>query len=275
MKPKNSENIYLPYKSVIKQISDIGRDVKLFKVVPAQKTDYIPGQFFMVGRWGAGEVPISVASLNGRQRLLEFAIRKAGEVTGVLHALKKGDTLWLRGPYGRGFSTSEARKRDVVIIAGGIGIVPLRPLINLLLKNKKQFKSIFLLIGAKRPSDNLFEQDINIWKKNGVKVILTVDVKDKSWTGRVGLVTEHLDTINTDFKKAAAFTCGPEIMIEKTMQELSIRGMSDSRITTTLEARMKCGMGKCGQCYHGTEYICTNGPVYTYKEIKKRKVYGP
>ncbi len=108
-----------------------------------------------------------------------------------------------------------------------------------------------------------------------MEVVLTVDEKDKKWKGRSGPVTEHLDRIKTDFKKACAYVCGPEIMIENTITALSVRGMPDKSIVTSLEARMKCGIGKCGQCYRGTEYICTNGPVYTYDEIKKRKVYGP
>lgn len=192
----------------------------------------------------------------------------------MLHKLKKGDIIWLRGPYGNGFNIDIAKKRDVVFVAGGIGIIPLRSIINLVLMNKRQYKRIFLLYGSKTPSEILFEEDIRTWSKKGLKVVLTVDVKNKTWKGNVGLVTEHLDKIKTDFKNACAYICGPDIMIENTMKQLSSRGMPDRLIITTLEARMKCGIGKCGQCYQGTEYICINGPVYTYEEIKKRKVYG-
>lgn len=281
---RGNKNIYMPFKGKIKEARNIGRDVKLFKVVTEQKVHYSPGQFFMVGKWGAGEVPISVTSTHRLQRHLEFAIKKAGKVTTTLHNLKPGETMWLRGPYGNGFSTAVAKKKDVVFIAGGIGIIPLRSLINFILIQRKQYKKIFMLYGAKNSFEILFEEDIKSWEKKGVEVIFTVDVhhvrksipngiKDKAWNGNVGPVTEHLDKIKTDFKNACAYICGPEIMIENTIRELSLNGMSDRQIATTLEARMKCGMGKCGQCYRGTEYICTNGPVYTYEEMKKRYAY--
>ncbi len=271
----SNNNIYMPFKAVIEEAIDMGCNVKLFKVLPEQKTDYIPGQFFMVSQWGAGEAPISVTSTRGLQRHIEFAIKKVGAVTTVLHKLKKGDNIWLRGPYGNGFNAAAAKKKDVVFIAGGIGIVPLRSLINFIQMRKKQYGKIFLLYGAKNPPEILFEEDLKTWNKKGIEIILTVDVKDKLWRGNTGLVTEHIDKIKTDFKNAYSYICGPDIMIEKTMKELTSRGMPDRQIITTLEARMKCGVGKCGQCYHGIEYICTNGPVYTYEEIKKRRVYGP
>lgn len=270
-----NNNIYLPFKAKIKHALDTRSDVKLFKIIPGQKVDYLPGQFFMVSKWGAGEVPISVTSTKGLQNHIELAIKKVGTVTTALHKLKKGDTLWLRGPYGNGFSTAIAEKKDIVFVAGGIGIVPLRSLVNFVFMQKKQYKNIFLLYGSKNPFEILFEEDLNAWGKKGLEIVLTVDVKDKSWKGNVGIVTEHLDSIKTDFKEACAYVCGPDIMIENTIKGLSSRGVPDKQIITTLEARMKCGMGKCGQCYHGIEYICTNGPVYTYGEIKKRKVYGP
>lgn len=271
----SNNNIYIPFKASIKDVLDTGCDVKLFKVLPAKRTDYLPGQFFMVSQWGAGEAPISVTSTRGLQRHIEFAIKKVGAVTTVLHKLKKSDTIWLRGPYGNGFKADAAKKKDVVFIAGGIGIVPLRSLINFIQMHKKQYGKIFLLYGAKNPTGILFKEDLKAWNKKGIEITLTVDVKDESWKGNTGVVTGHLDSVKTDFKNAYSYICGPDIMIEKTMEELTSRGMPDRQIITTLEARMKCGVGKCGQCYHGIEYICTNGPVYTYEEIKKRKVYGP
>ena len=283
----SNNNIYMPFKALIREIMDVGCNVKFFKVIPIPPhpplskggrggfIDYLPGQFFMVSQWGAGEAPISVTSTRGLQRHIEFAIKKVGAVTTVLHKLKKGDNIWLRGPYGNGFNAGAAKKKDVVFIAGGIGIVPLRSLINFIQMHKKQYGKIFLLYGAKNPSEILFEEDLKTWNKKGIEIILTVDVKDESWKGNTGVVTDHLNRVKTDFKNACSYICGPDIMIEKTMKELTSRGMPDRQIITTLEARMKCGVGKCGQCYHGIEYICTNGPVYTYEEIKKRRVYGP
>jgi len=287
---KDDVNIYMPFKAAIKEAVNIGGAVKLFKVTPEQTQipphpplskggrggfiDYIPGQFFMVSVWGAGEVPISVASTKGLQKHIEFGIKKVGAVTSALHKLKKGDILWLRGPYGNGFRADTAKKCDIVFIAGGIGIVPLRSLINFILINRRQYRKIFLLYGSKNPVEILFEKEIKAWSRKGVEVILTVDMKDKNWKGNAGLVTEHMDKVKADFKNAYAYICGPDVMIRNTIKELLIRGMQDRQIAVTLEARMKCGMGKCGQCYHGSEYVCTNGPVYTYEDIKKRRVYG-
>ncbi|MBI4688310.1 MAG: FAD/NAD(P)-binding protein [Nitrospirae bacterium] len=263
-------NIYLPSKALIKDVTDLSCDVKLFKVMPEKKTQYLPGQFFMLSLWGTGEVPISITSTIGLQKHIELGIKKVGKVTSALHELKAGDTLWLRGPYGNNFNADISKGKDVIFIAGGIGILPLRSLINFVLMNKKEFGRVFLIYGSKNTSNMLFTQEIKQWAKKGLEIILTVDETDKRWKGSTGLVTGHLDKIKTDFKKASAYVCGPEIMIENTMKELSLRGMPDKLITTTLEARMKCGMGKCGQCYHGIEYICTNGPVYSYEEMKKR-----
>jgi NAD(P)H-flavin reductase len=271
----NNNNIYMPFKAKIKEAVDIGGSVKLFNVVPENKTDYIPGQFFMVSLWGAGEVPISVTSTKGFQKHIEFGIKKVGAVTSALHKLKKGDIIWLRGPYGNGFRTDIANKHDIMFIAGGIGIVPLRSLINFVLINRKQYGKISLLYGSKNPIEILFKKEIKAWSRKGVEVILTVDMKDKNWEGNAGLVTEHIGKVKADFKNTFAYICGPDTMIRNIIKELLLRGMPDRQIAASLEARMKCGMGKCGQCYHGSEYICTNGPVYTYEEIKKRKVYGP
>lgn len=264
------ENIYKPFKAIISDIKELTGDVRLFKVIPERSVHYLPGQFFMLSVWGTGEAPISVSSTEGIQPYLEFGIRKVGKVTGAIHELKVGDTLWLRGPFGNSFDLRRAEKRDIIFIAGGIGILPLRSLINLALMKGSDFRRLFLVYGAKRPSELLFLDEISHWKNKGLEVILTVDRGDESWKGNVGLVTEHIGKINTDFKIAFAYVCGPEVMMENTIKELSMRGMPDTLITLSLERRMKCGIGKCGQCYYGIEYICINGPVYTCEDIKKR-----
>ncbi len=266
---KNSKNIFMPFRATVKEIFDTGCDVKIFHVIQGRKVDYSPGQFFMVSLWGAGEAPISVTSTKGLQKHIEFGIKKVGTVTTALHSLKKGDSIWLRGPYGNGFLTGSAKKKDVIFIAGGIGIVPLRSLINFVLMHRDRFKKIFLLYGAKNPSEILFEQDIKGWRKKGIDVILTVDVKDRGWKDYEGLVTEHLDKIRTDFKKAYSYICGPEIMINKVAELLSSGGMPDTQIWATLEARMKCAVGKCGQCYIDGIYACTHGPVFNYAQVKQ------
>ncbi len=158
---------------------------------------------------------------------------------------------------------------DVVLVAGGIGFIPLRPLIQFFMNNSEEMQRITLFYGARTPQDVVFMDEIERWQKEGIKVVLTVDCADDSWSCNVGLVTTFLTKDHADFMNAVAYVCGPEIMINSSMKELSSLGMPDDRIITTLEAHMKCGVGKCGHCYTGSRYICTDGHVFSYKEVKK------
>ncbi len=265
-----SENIYVPEKGTIVSVNDETANVRLFSVRLNKSVDYKPGQFFMVSLWGAGEVPISVTSLPDGEGTIEFCIRKAGSVTSRLFALKSGDTLWFRGPYGRPFPLDIARGRDVVIVAGGIGIAPLRPLIEHFSKRKKG--KVVLLYGSRSPEEIIYLNRVEQWKKTGAKVILTVDRGNENWKENIGLVTTLWHLAEVDFKKAVSYICGPEIMIKAAMQDLFFFGMPEDRIITTLEAHMKCGVGKCGHCYASRLYICKDGPVFTYKEIKQHSI---
>ncbi len=261
-------NIYLPASGIIEEIIPQGRDVSLFRVRVQKPLDYAPGQFFMVSVWGAGEVPISVASLSDGNDMVELCIRRAGLVTGVIHSLKTGDTVWLRGPYGNGFPLDISRGRDVVLVAGGIGMAPLRPLIKWFMKKRDDVGQVTLLHGARTSGDIVFRDEMEGWKEMGIKVLLSVDRADEGWKGHVGLVTGLWQEVHSDLQKAAAYICGPEVMIKAAMGELFLLGMPEDRIITTLEAHMKCGVGKCGHCYAGPRYICTDGPVFSYREIK-------
>lgn len=263
---RNGLNSYIPLDARIETIEALTSDVNLYTLNILKGMEFRPGQYFMVSVFGFGEVPISVASNNNGP--LQLCIRNVGHVTGAIHSLKEGDSVGIRGPYGNGFDLEAARGRDVVMLAGGIGIVPLRPLINEIISGGEEFGKIILVYGAKRPDEILFVDEANEWEKAGVRVIGTVDCADEKWCGCVGVVTAHLDGLETDFKEACAFLCGPPVMIGISMRDLSDKGMPEDRITTTLEAHMKCGVGKCGHCYIGPEYVCTNGPVYTLKELK-------
>ncbi|HEC98756.1 MAG TPA: hydrogenase [Nitrospirae bacterium] len=264
----NGKNIYLPVNGKIEEIIPQGRDVSLFRVRTQMPLNYVPGQFFMVSVWGAGEVPISVTSLFGADKAVELCIRRAGFVTETIHSLKAGDPLWLRGPYGNGFPLEISKNRDVVVVAGGIGMAPLRPLIEWFMKKPEDVGRVTLLYGAKTPEDIVFRDEMEDWKERGIKVLLTVDRADECWKGHVGLVTGLWQEVHSDLKKATAYICGPEVMIKAAMGELFLFGMPEERIITTLEAHMKCGVGKCGHCYTGPRYICTDGPVFSYREIK-------
>lgn len=256
-------NPYTPIKGRISEILNLTPDMKLFKVKPDVAKDYLPGQFFMVSVWGAGEIPISVSSLPAD--VLEFCIKKVGRVSGEIHNLEVGQYIYLRGPYGNSFPTDIA-SNGILMIAGGIGILPLRPLIDWLIKYPKGGQ-IILFYGSKTPKEILFLDDIEKWRRNGIEVHLTVDMADERWGGSVGLVTELLKGAKLNFKDAISYICGPQVMIKATVKELLSFSMPEERIVTTLEAHMKCGIGKCGHCYGGSKYICIDGPIFTYKEI--------
>lgn len=265
-------NIYMPLSGKIEEIKQLTSDVRLFKVRTDVPVDYIPGQFFMVSVWSAGEVPISVASLPEKNGLMELCIRKIGVVTSTIHSLDTGQTIGLRGPYGKGFPIGISKGRDVVLVAGGIGIAPLRPLMQQFIKNYHEVGKVTLLYGSRTPDEIIFQDEVEEWAKNGITVVLTVDRGNDNWNGNVGLVTSLWPEVHTNFKKAVAYICGPDVMIKAAMRDLFFLGMPDERIITTLEAHMKCGVGKCGHCYAGPKYICTDGPVFSYKEIKEQSI---
>lgn len=277
-KTKNSKNhkeLYLPVQVRVSDVIDLTADTKLYKLERPKNFVYSPGQFLMASLWGAGEVPISITSTFEVHKEMELCIRRVGRVTTALHQIKAGDTVGIRGPFGNMFPYEEAFGKDILFVAGGIGIAPLRSLINLISAHKEKFGKIALVYGSRNPSEVLFTDEIGEWKEKGIAVTLTVDVKKEGWKHSSGFVTQHLATPKISFKNCHAYICGPHMMINVVMRDLSLMGMSAENIITTLEAHMKCGVGKCGHCYAGGKYICTNGPVFSYKEIKQKNLFGP
>jgi NAD(P)H-flavin reductase len=228
----------------------------------------------MVSVLGAGEIPISITSTPGASKDLEICVRTAGHVSAALNRLNTGDRIWVRGPYGRPFPVNG--HQDTLFICGGIGIVPLRPLINQMINKKAAAGgkgAVTVMYGSRNPSEALFMDEVNSWMERGANIVLTVDTCDiESWKGCTGLVTEHFGKANVDFKNSTAYICGPHVMIQVAMRDLSLMGMPDDHIITTLEAHMKCGVGKCGHCYCGGKLICEEGPIFTFEEIKKYNI---
>ncbi len=258
------ENPYLPLRAKIIKTKNLGPDTKHYWIRPSKAFNPEPGQFMMLSVWGYGEVPISVAGINSKT--LEFTIRKVGHVTSALHNLDKGDTLWIRGPYGRGFPLDISETRDIIVVAGGIGLAPLRPLIHHFISTAPE--RLTLLYGAKTPEELLYREELSRWEKQGAKVVLTVDHPTDNWHSNVGVVTTLWHHFEGNFKEATAYVCGPPVMIRAALKDLFYFGMPPERIITTLEAHMKCGLGKCGHCYNGPRYICTDGPVFSLAEIR-------
>lgn len=272
---RKQKELYLPLEVKITDITDLTQDVKLFRLEKPKGFFYSPGQFIMASVWGSGDVPISLTSTYEIHKEIELCIRKVGLVTSAFHDLRPDDYIGIRGPFGNRFPFEEAFDKDVLFVAGGIGIAPLRSLVNLVIAQKRKFGRIALICGSRNPSEALFMEEIEQWKGQGIDVTLTVDVTAEGWRHNTGLVTEFINKQKVAFKSSYAFICGPHPMIKAVMRDLSFMGMSKERIITTLEAHMKCGVGKCGHCYTDGKYVCTDGPVFNYKEIKKIGMSNP
>ncbi len=269
--PPAGINIYQPFKAAIKTVEVLSQDVRFFRLEAPEDFTYQAGQFVMASVWGAGEVPISITSTPGAGPDLELCIRSVGQVSRSLNTLTAGDALWVRGPYGRPFPLDTGTPA-VLVVAGGIGIIPLRPLVNQLLGDAAR-RRVSIIYGSRNPSEVLLMGEAETWQERGANVVLTVDTCDiNDWKGCRGLVTEHFGKAKVDFRECTSYICGPHPMIKATMRDLSLMGMPENRIITTLEAHMKCGVGKCGHCYCGGKLICEDGPVFSLAEIKKYNI---
>jgi len=222
-----------------------------------------PGQFSMVYAFGVGEVPISVSGRVGTTGLLH-TLRAVGAVTRALHAARPGDVLGLRGPFGTGWAVPAPERADLVIVAGGIGLAPLRPVIYHALGERGRYRSVTVLIGARSPADLLFTGEYARWTAGGIDVRVTVDRAHSGWTGHVGLVTTLFTGVVTDPGRTVAFTCGPEVMMRLSARDLADRGVPPTAIQLSLERNMRCGIALCGHCQLGPVLVCRDGPVIDY-----------
>jgi NAD(P)H-flavin reductase len=269
------ENIYLPQLAVIDQITDETYDTKTFRLSYTDKAynrsfRYKPGQFLEASLFGIGEAPFGFSSNPNRKGSFDITVRSVGQVTDAMAALKKGDTLGIRAPLGNFFPLDEAKGFDILFVAGGIGLAPLKSLIEPMLDCRKDFGKFIILYGARTPQDRIYKRELEEWgKRDDVQLLQSVDQSDNGWTGTVGVVTTLFEKIKVDSRKTVAFTCGPPIMIRFTIQDLLAMGFPEDRIITTLERYMKCGVGKCGHCAIGHKYICVDGPVFSYKQMKR------
>jgi NAD(P)H-flavin reductase len=238
-----------------------------------EPTDGIPlrfsaGQFTMLHAFGVGEVPISISGNPVKESLLEHTIRNVGGVTRALVAAQPGTELGVRGPFGTGWSVTDGKGGDVVIITGGIGLAPLRPAILELLSERDQYNRVVLLYGARTPEDILFGDELRKWADRlGIIVEVTVDNGPHDWKGRVGFVTQLIARAGFDPAHTLAFVCGPEAMMRSSANELRQRGVPASKIRLSMERNMKCGVGLCGHCQLRELFICVDGPILTYEQL--------
>lgn len=263
-------NNYVPCLAKIEHVFLETPEIKTFYL--KSPLDFSPGQFLEVSCFGIGEAPISICS-SPKEECLKISFKRMGSVTQGLFNLKEKDSLGIRGPFGRGFPLESLKKKNLIFIAGGIGIAPLRSLLKFILsrrQTKADISSIALLYGARSPQDLLYKKELETWKKF-IKVLITVDKPDAQWKGNVGVVVKLLDEIRMDLSNSLAFICGPEIMMRFTVARLIALGMRASSIILSLERYMKCGMGKCGHCYIADKFVCRDGPVFTYEQLNNLK----
>lgn len=238
---------------------------------------FLPGQFNMLYIYGVGEVPISISGDPGNTRTLMHTIRAVGTVTKKMRQLKRGDLVGVRGPFGRPWPVAEAKGHDIIIVAGGIGLAPLRPVIYHILAHREQYGKIIVQYGARTPDDILFRQELETWRARfDLEVQVTVDRSTGSWQGNVGVVTLLIPKATFDSMHTIAMVCGPEIMMRFTVLELLKRDLTEENIYISAERNMKCGIGHCGHCQFGHLFVCKDGPVFRYSEtadlFKKREI---
>ena len=233
-----------------------------------ERFTFLPGQFVMVEVPGYGEVPVSISSSTSNKGFIELCIRKAGSVTNILHRARRGAKLGIRGPFGSHFPLLQMKGQSILLIAGGLGLAPLRAPIYYVTENRAEFKDVHILYGTKSPDQLLFDYQYESWRRiDDVNMQIIVEEPNDDWQGPVGLITELLDGVKVDPNETCAIVCGPPVMFKFVCQRLNEMGIPMDRMFVSLERRMHCGMGKCCRCNVGSTYTCTDGPVFDYWSV--------
>lgn len=262
----------IPRIGVVTDIRIDTPDVKTFRVNSTEGGklfEHIPGQCAMLSVPGAGEGMFSITSSPTNEEYMEFSIKKCGCLTGWLHQMDVGQEITVRGPYGNGFPVeSDFKGKDLLFIAGGIGLAPLRSVINYCRDNRENYGKIDIVYGSRSMDDLVdYKEIIDEWcKDDGIDVYLTIDREQEGWDGHVGFVPNYVKELGFDTNKTAVI-CGPPIMIKFTLAGLVELGFDKTQVYTTMELRMKCGVGKCGRCNIGDKYVCKNGPVFRCDQL--------
>ncbi len=231
-------------------------------------TPFAPGQFNMLYVYGVGEVPISICGNPATPETLVHTTRAVGAVTGAMKKMKLGDQIGIRGPYGTHWPVEDAVGSDIVIVAGGIGLAPLRPALYHLVDHRNRYGRVVLLYGTRSPEDILFKNELKKWRAQfDLEIYVTVDRATGSWRGNVGVVTGLIPKAPFDPHQTVVLVCGPEVMMRFTLQELEKRGVSRDRIYLSMERNMKCAVGMCGHCQLGSFFVCKDGPVFRYDHL--------
>ncbi|MEJ2053734.1 MAG: FAD/NAD(P)-binding protein [Calditrichaceae bacterium] len=269
---KEMKDLYYPLMSEIIKVEQLTATEKRFEIAlpDNQILNHKPGQFVEVSLFGFGEAPISISSSPTKSPMFDLTVRRTGKLTDRMHEMIAGGTLGIRGPFGNGFDVDVMKGRDMLFIAGGIGLAPLKSLIDYTIDKRKDFGRIIIVYGTKQPSEILFPKEIESWKDmNDVEFHMTVDRPDDQWTGHVGVITTLIPPLELDVENTIASVVGPPIMYKFVLMSLKGKRIPDDNIYMSLERRMKCGVGKCGHCQINHSYVCQDGPVYHYPKAKE------
>jgi sulfhydrogenase subunit gamma (sulfur reductase) len=271
------KNPYVPIPvDLIQIVTEVtSKDIKTFRFSFVNKEDeenfkYLPGQFAELSIFGKGESPIGIASSPTQEGYIEFTVQKAGVVTSTLHSLEEGTRMGVRGPLGNSWPIEYLEGKNVVIVGGGFAFTTLRSMINYMIHedNRSRFGNITVVYGAREPGLLIYKNEIAAWeKRDDIDMYVTVDKGDEAWTGREGFVPTVCKEVGPSSENAVTIICGPPIMIRFTLPVFFELGFSKENIYTSLEMRMKCGIGKCGRCNVGEKYVCKDGPVFSLAEL--------
>lgn len=252
-----------PYRVVARQIESADTVTLTLAPTGTPLPRWLPGQFMMVYAFGAGEVPISISG--GTGDVVVHTIRDVGAVTHALAGAPVGTVVGLHGPYGHGWDLTGAKGRDLVVLAGGIGLAPLRPVITGALADRDRFGQVAVLIGARTPADLIFTSEYGEWRGAGAQVLVTVDRARRGWSGAVGVVTTLLTRARFDAARTRGYVCGPEVMMRSAARDLGHLGVPAGDIRVSLERNLQCGSGRCGHCQLGPWLVCRDGPVVDWQ----------
>ncbi|MEW6087726.1 MAG: FAD/NAD(P)-binding protein [bacterium] len=270
-------NFEKTFKSEITGVIELTPLEKLFQVQiinhdERERFSFKPGQFLMLEVPGFGEIPISISSSPSRRGVVELCIRKSGRVTNFLHKMQRGSHVGIKGPFGTCFPMEKFVNENVLLIAGGLGLAPLRSAIYYVEENRNMFKDISIMYGTNVPGQMLFTYQYETWKKiDGIKLFTIVQNPDKKWEGKVGLITDLFEEITIDASNTHAIVCGPPVMFKFVCNKLNDIGIPMEKMFVSLERRMHCGMGKCCRCNVGSTYTCLSGPVFDYWTVMNLK----
>ncbi len=266
------EDVLIPKVGIVTDIRTDTPDVKTFRVEAPEggvMFKHMPGQCAFLSMPGVGEALFSITSSPTQTNFMEFSIKRCGCVTEWLHAMEVGQQITVRGPYGNGFPVeTELKGKDLLFIAGGIGLAPLRSVINYCRDNRANYGTIDIIYGSRSKEDLVdYNEIVNEWmKEDGINVHLTIDREQDNWDGHVGFVPNYVKEVNPDLSKTVLM-CGPPIMIKFTLAALKELGFKETQVYTTMELKMKCAVGKCGRCNIGSKYVCKDGPVFRFDQL--------